>query len=358
MLPYVGCVVLYIVIISSLLFVVHKHNRGVISCGSYRLYFLLFIIFGTFAYYTGDYAHYQDEVARLHTNLLSSTHLEMVYVLLVDLTNGNYTLWRLCVFSVMFLLLHIFLKSSNQNTSYALFWYALLILPSAVSGRSPIGILSFFIGIILIIKGGYHYLLAILFFFFAVIGHKSIVPLFLLIPFTKFRFNSKLYPLLLLVLPIMGIIIESLFIGFLINHNLIDEEYYKGYIQYEAPFLSSIGGVVEFLVYTLPYNFFVLAFIVKMLKAKNHDDLYVHLKNVCFVLIVILIVALFIFGFTNPMFYRYYEMLKYPLLLLLPFVFPKLYQMRFTYGNILFLFVFLGGQVFRIMLWAFYEYLK
>lgn len=318
---------------------------------------MLFVIFGTFAYYTGDYAHYKNEVARLYGNLLNPTHMEMIYVFLIDLTNGNYTLWRLCVFSVMFLLLHIFLKLSNQNTFHALFWYALLILPSAVSGRAPIGALSLFIGIIFFIKGGYHYLLSILFFFFSILAHKSIVPLFLLIPFAKIPFNSKLYPLLLLILPIVGILVESFLLVLFVNQGWINEDGYKHYISYEAPFLDSIGGIVEFLVYTLPFNFFVLLFIAQMLKIKISDKLYVHLRGVTFIFIVFLIVALVIFGYTNPMFYRYFEMLKYLLLLLLPFVFPKLYQMRFTYGNFLFLFVFIGGQVFRIMLWAFYEYL-
>ena len=81
MLPYIGNIVLYLFILISLLYITYKVNQGKYYPRLlYKCYFLLFIYLGTYAYFTGDYAHYQHEISRLSTNPLNPTHMEFVYI--------------------------------------------------------------------------------------------------------------------------------------------------------------------------------------------------------------------------------------------------------------------------------------
>lgn len=355
MLPYIGNILIYILCVISLLYIVYQENHGkVYGKQLYKLYFLIFILFGTFAYFGGDYVHYKDEYIRLSNNLFAYTHLEPIYVVLIKLTQGSYHLWRFCIFLTIFLLLKHYLKIANQDNYHALFWFALFILPETVNGRSPLSILSYFICILHFNKK--QRLLGFCFLLLASITHKSILPLILLIPLYKVRLSSQYVPFLLICFPAIALFCNIYLFDYLINIGIIRQASFEGYLQKEYTSFSSIGGVVQFFITTIPYNCIMLLYVIKLFKKKITDNGFNKFYNFSLWFILLLLFLLVLFGFYNPMFYRYYDMLKYPLLLLLPYTFPKLYQLRLTKRNFYFFLYFFFSQIFNIALYAYYQY--
>lgn len=355
MLPYICNIITYIFILFSLLAIIYKLNHGrIFNNQLYKIYYLIFILFGTFAFFGGDYIHYKDEIARLSTNYLTITHIETIYVILVKLTNGNYHLWRLVIYTTIFLLLNHFLKQTYQKHPNTILWYALFILPDAVNGRVPIGILSYFISAVYFIKG--KRFLGFCFFIFAAISHKSILPILLLLPFIKVKLNYKLLPLIIVCIPILGIICKLFIIDKLIEIGVIRAASFENYSQVDNEIFSSIGGFFKFIFSVIPYNIVVIYFIFKLIKTKFHDIYLERLQSFTIIFTLYLIMCLFMFGYTNPMFYRYYSMLKYPMLILLPQVFPKVYQLRFTPKNFYFFIYFAFIQIYTVTLSAYYQY--
>lgn len=355
MLPYIGNIFTYILCVISLLYIVYQENHGkVYGKRLYSFYLLTFILFGTFAYFAGDYVHYRDEIERLQSSLLNVTHLEPIYVILIWLTNGNYHLWRLCIYLTIFLLLNKYLKLANQNNYHTLFWFAFFLLQESVTGRVPISILSFFICLLYFIDK--KRLLGACFLVLAAITHKSILPILLLIPAHCIKLKSKYIPILLCFLPAIGLICNLFLFDYLINWGIIRKESFEVYSQTEYSFTTSIGGIIEFILYTIPYNILILIYAVKLFKTQYTDERFDHLRNFCLWFMLLLLLLLFMFGFNNPMFYRYYLMIKYPLLLLLPYSFPNLYQFRLTKSNFYFFLYFFFMLVYKISLSAYYEY--
>ena len=357
MLPYIGNIVLYLFILISLLYITYKVNQGKYYPRLlYKCYFLLFIYLGTYAYFTGDYAHYQHEISRLSTNPLNPTHMEFVYIFLAKWVNGDYTLWRLHVFVTMFLLLGYLLKLTRTNNFQTLFWYSLFILPDAVGGRCPIAITAYFIAVVYLSRRKY-----LQGFFFAILGafmHKTILPILLFLPFSRIKINSKLFVLSYPLFLIVGITFNRYLIDYLAAYGFISKESFEGYLQYDKHLFASIGGTIGFFIMFLPYNFAVIANIKALLgyKIKIKDISIVRLRSFTNVFVLFLLLGLFLFGTTSPMFYRYYEMLKYPLLLLLPYMYPKLYQLRLTKNNFNLLMLFMFSQLYSVSLSAYYEY--
>lgn len=358
MLPYIGNLALYLFILISLLCIVYQTNHGKRYPGLYyKLYWFLFILLGTFAYFTGDYMHYKEEISRLTDSISNPTHLEPIYVWLISFTGGNYTLWRFCVYVITFSLLIYFLRLAKQNNFYTLFWCSLFILPGIVSGRSSIAIIAYFIGIIYFMQKRYGY--GIMFLFFAIIAHKSILPLLLLLPFAVVRVNKKQILFISLITFVVVVSLIKPLIQNLIAMNILKEDSFYHYLEYNGSIFGSIGSVIEFIIGVMPYNIAIISFIISLWKIKfyTHEmDLIVRLQMFTFIFVLFLLTCLFSFGYSNPMFYRYYGMIKYPLLLLMVYVYPKFTKLCLTKSSFFILLIFLFSQIYSVALSAYYQY--
>lgn len=357
MFPYISNVILYVFILFSLLYYSYRINHGKsYSKVLYNFYLILFVCLGTFAYFTGDYLHYKDEISRLNDNILNPTHIEPIFVLLITWVGGDYTLWRLCVYIITFVLLGYFLKLVHGNNFHTLFWYSLFILPGAVSGRASIAIIAFFIATIYLIRK--KYIVGLFFYVLAILTHKSILPLLLLLPFTRVKINNKIVLLLLPICLWVGVCFNLFLINFLKEMGLIQQNIYETYLEYDNSLFASIGAIISFFISVLPYNICVICFTIALLSAKqNMKNAFVdHLRSFTSAFLVFLLLSLCLFGFTNPMFYRYYGMLKYLLLLLLPYIYPQLYSLYLTKKNFGLLSLFIFSQIYIVSLSAYYEY--
>lgn len=355
MLPYIANICTYIICVTSLFYIIYQENHGKIyNKQFYILFFLVFILFGTFAYFGGDYEHYKEEYIRLSNNPFVSTHLEPIYVILAQITQGNYHLWRFCIFLTIFLLFNHYIKIVNQNNYHTLLWFALFILPETINGRSPLSILSYFICILYFIKK--KRLLGFCFLLLASITHKSILPLILIIPLYKIKLSSKYIPLLLIFFPTIAFLSNIYLFDYLIDIGIIRQASFEGYSQKEYTSFASIGGFLQFIIIVIPYNCIILIYLIALFRKRIMDTILCEFYNFCLWFILLLVFLLILFGFYNPIFYRYYDMLKYPLLLLLPYTFPELYHFRLTKRNFYIFLYFFFSQIFYISLYSYYQY--
>lgn len=348
-------IVLFIFIVLSLFCIVNRLNKGncvKISRFWYYLFFVIFFFYGTYFVISGDYIAYQSEVYNVYRNPLYGTHLEFPYVYLIYILDGDFLKWRYCIYGVMTILLYVFFRQSKIDTIHGLFWFSLLVLIDSLGGRSPIGIISYFIGAILFCQKKYYQ--GILFLLFSYFAHKSIAPLFLLLPFTIIPINKKTLLLLSLFFCIVLGLTSNYVFNKLISFGVIEEDLFVSYLSYKSGVFNSISGSVEFFIYICPIYCFCLYFIYKLVQSSWDNQVGGKIKQFTYVFVLMCFILFLLFGWRNPMFYRYWSMFKYLMLVSFPYVLPRLYQFRATKRNMYFFLVFFIGALYHTLLLAYY----
>lgn len=354
---FAGNVFVYIIIVSSLIHLIREQQRG----KQYKLpyWFLLpcFIWLGTYAYCTGDYAHYGDIVSRLGINIENATHIERYYVVLIELTNANYEIWRLIIYVLIFLLMYQALWLSKRDSYYSLLWFSLLMLPEAINAvRTTLAFWAFLVGLLYVNNGGKKSVLSIIYFWIAIEAHKSIAPLLLLLPFCFIRLNRVMMVSLCFLVPISSILLENTVFSFLVDHGLVAREDVINYSTYSRGVMNSIGDTIEFFIYRIPYIVISVALVIRLIKLNRvveNSDLK-KIASFTNVFVLFLLGTLFLFGYNNPMYYRYEMFLWYFFLILGLYLFPRQYYLRGKYSWYL-LYYLLFVQVFRLALGGYYE---
>lgn len=210
----------------------HKNNiqRGVI------LYpHILILIFCVFAFWSQDYYGYIEAIKFIDLRFPDAeqrTHLERLYIWIGYFVNGDYTLFRLCVWGVSYIL---FLKTlqnlgiHNKQTIALFIVYFLLIFSYA---RVSLGMASLFYGASLILKIDNWRIGQILkigvglaMLFLAYNAHKSMFVAIAIFPFIFLRLNK--YTLLLFATAFISVavIVGGDIISALLLDNTMDDEY-------------------------------------------------------------------------------------------------------------------------------------
>ena len=91
-----------------ILFIFYNHyKRGhyYIKKSNLVLYTILLIAFATYGTGEGDYLHYKENVALFESmfDVMRYNGMEIQYNYLAYIVGGNYTLWRLVIFSIQFI---------------------------------------------------------------------------------------------------------------------------------------------------------------------------------------------------------------------------------------------------------------
>lgn len=348
-------VILFVFIIFSLFCIVNRQNRGKgmnMNRIWYNLFFVIFFFYGTYFVISGDYLAYQTEVDKVYRNPLYGTHLEFIYIYLIYLFDGDFLSWRYCVYGIMTILLYVYFNKSRIDTIHGLFWFSLFVMIDSLGGRSPIGIISYFVGVVLLCQKKYY--LGVLFLLFSYFAHKSIAPLFLLLPFTIISINKKILLWSALFFSVVGGVISNYIFNKLMSLGIINGDFYVDYLSYKSGAFNSISGSIEFFIYTCPIYCFCLYFICKLIQSGWGNQALGKIKQFTCVFVLMCFFLFVLFGWRNPMFYRYWSMFKYLMLVSFPYVLPRLYQFRMTKRNMCFFLVFFVGALYHTLLLAYY----
>lgn len=150
---------LYLVILVFCLYYVnhkftHLSNVLIIIC-----WFLLFILIGTYGYFTDDYESYVDTVTLAYVNPYANLHIEPFWIKLADICNGNITLFRFISFILLTLSMLLICEATSVELKSFICYYTFLCLVSHVCWiRQPLSMFIFLSGFIYLIKK--HYIIA------------------------------------------------------------------------------------------------------------------------------------------------------------------------------------------------------
>ncbi|WP_455674370.1 EpsG family protein [Phocaeicola sp.] len=203
------------------------------------LWCCLYVIIGTYAYYTDDYNQYVDIVENAYVNPLKLTHIEPLWFFFMESFKGNIDAFRLYSFSVLILLLFFIALSARINVCYFFLYYTLLCAPSHFCWiRQPISMCFFLFGMLLLCKK--RLLIGLLFVFLSYFLHKSTVLLVVLLPFVFYPFNKKSVFISLLMFP-LAFLLFALFLNYEIIPGLNIQYYFEQENEYsERNILFSI----------------------------------------------------------------------------------------------------------------------
>lgn len=224
--------VLISILLYCLLCVFSVHDRSQVSKGASFVVHIGILLFCVFAFWSQDYYSYLEFLKAIDFRFPDAeqqTHIEPLYVWIGYFVKGDYTLFRLCIWGVSYIL---FLKSLQNLGIYnrqviALFIvYFLLIFSYA---RVSLGMASLFYGVSLLLKSDKNRILNIFIglamLFLAYNAHKSMFVAIAVLPFIILRLNK--YTLMILAIGVMlfAWLYGGVFVSDMLHTNTIDDEY-------------------------------------------------------------------------------------------------------------------------------------
>lgn len=182
----------------SFITITYSHRSKIIL---QLLWIILFVISGTFGYFTDDYEPYVEIVNNAYINPLAHFHIEPLWIWLAEVCKGDITYFRLFSFSILVILLLIMSYIYNINNQYLFAYYSLICLQTHLCWvRQPIAMTLFLIAFALIFKKSY--VIAFLCLIGTFFVHKIGIIMILLLPFIFIKINKRNIFILFSLIPL------------------------------------------------------------------------------------------------------------------------------------------------------------
>lgn len=307
------------------------------------IFTILFIVFATWGSGEGDYLHYKDRVEYLGSlSLLDITTydygMETHYSYLAYILGGNYTLWRLVIFSVQFIGMSWLLYKAKLNTYPVFLCFVTICLLLYTYQRSYWGVIFYFMGLYLLIeKRNPLFLIAIALCYFS---HAQNLVLLLLLPLGFIKLKNWEIVLVFLSIGLLGAFLGDYITSFIdsggIEENYVSDKltnYNQGVANY---FGRSIGEMVLFAIRYIPVVLIVINWSTKIVSnRKQYLSIYKPFRGISNVTIGLVLLSL-IFMFANlgsgTFFYRTLSMTLFPIALLLPYMMENKLISKITFN--------------------------
>lgn len=329
----------------------YKKGQYYVKKSNWVLYILLLIAFGTYGGGEGDYLHYKEAVENIHSlaDVFYYRGMEIQYYYLANLLNGDYTLWRLVVYSIQFIGLGWFLYKADLNTYPVLLAFTSLFLVTSVYGRVYWGVIYYFMGLYLLIqKKNPLYLIAIALCY---VSHTSNLILVALLPLGFVEL--KRWHLLMIIILFSSIVavFNDYFELFLSDGGIEGADYFNDKVNTYSNTGSfvysfwgnSIGEKIVFLVRHIPLLFFLIylmrLFLVSYDKFLRMDKPIRRVISIYFGLNLVAFVFLFADMKTGTYYYRVLAMSFFSVTLILPYLLKTGYLKKRVFNNYVLFFI-------------------
>jgi hypothetical protein len=338
-----------------ILFIIYRHYKKgefFIKKTDLFVYIILFIIFGTYGGGEGDYFHYKELVEEYNSlqDVLFYTGMEKQYTLLSHYVGGNYTLWRLVLFSIQFLGLGFFLYKAKLNTYTVLLSFTSFCLVTSVYGRAFWGAIYFFMGVYLLIeKKNPLYLIAIALCYFS---HTSNIVLIALLPLAFINFKKWHVIVIVVVFGSLVALFRDAFTN-LINTGGFDAEgaeYFNsrlqnyGNLDTKNYFGKAIGETISIILRDTFVITILFSVISLMFKNQNrYISIYRPVRGVVNITIGLVVLASVILAASigsAALFYRIFDMTFFPICIILPCLRNSNHIRKKVYDIYIYLFIF------------------
>lgn len=315
-----------------ILFIFYTHyRRGHYFIDKKHLVFytILLIAFGTYGTGEGDYLHYRESVEIIQSmfDVAYYNGMEVQYNYLAYLCGGNYTLWRLVLFSVQFIGMSWLLYKAKLNTYPIFLCFIAICLILYTYQRSYWGVIFYFIGLYLMIeKKNPLFVIVIILCYFS---HTQNVVLLTLLPLAFIDIRKWHILAVILLLGTIVTIVKDTFNSILDSGGIEGAEYAYGKMErYNKSdignFGNSIGETLLFVLRYVPMAFVFMTWLVVIFNKRNkYIALYKPYRRVLNVMIGVVISSIIVlladFG-GGTFFYRIIAMACFPLAMLLPYM--------------------------------------
>lgn len=346
-----GHIALSFLFYNLLLLVFYTHYKKgdfYINKTSLIFYTILLIAYGTYGGGEGDYLHYRDRMEYYQTlaDVFRTDMMEVQYGYLAYLVDGNYTLWRLVIYSVQFIGMSFFLYKAKLNTYPVFLCFVSYCLILSCYNRAGWGPIYFFMGLYLLLeKKNPLFLIAIALSYFA---HTQTIALFALLPLAFLDFKKWHFVAVLLSFTLIVGLLKDSFSYFLNLGGMEEADYLSGKAQMYSEseisaFGSSIGEYTIFVLRYVPMAIIVISWIGLIFKHRNkYLSLYLPYRrvfNVTIGAVLLAVIVLFANLGAGTFFYRILSMALFPISILLPYLMRNGVLRKRTFSNYLFIFV-------------------
>ena len=182
-----------------------KSLRSAPNQSGYLVLGILIVFYAVFEFTGGDFYNYKI----LYDDFLmygTTSHLEPIYEYLIKLSNRNYYLWRLMVWTISTCVCIILMKKLRVDAHYFALSFLLIAFFHFVGARQSIGLMLLYLGLLLMLNGSkgrrFNIILGLACLLTSTIFHKImivyiIITLISLIPFRKWGIimSLLLFPL-------------------------------------------------------------------------------------------------------------------------------------------------------------------
>lgn len=294
------------------------------------LYTILLIAFGVYGTGEGDYLHYKENVEVFHTlyDVVYYNGMEIQYNYLAYLVGGNYTLWRLVVFSVQFIGMSWLLYKAKLNTYPVFLSFITICLIYYTYQRSYWGVIFYFMGLYLFLERKKTLFLIVI--SLCVVSHTQNILLLALFPLGFLKIKKWQLLLVLLLIGVLAVELKDYLTAYLDSRGGIENAEYvddkiRNYGEGGTNFIGgSIGEIVLFMLRYVPITIIVLKCVNIIFTRRNeYLSLYKPYRaaiNVTIGLVITSLIILFASIGAGIFFYRILAMTLFPVSLLLPYI--------------------------------------
>lgn len=286
------------------------------------------IAFATYGTGEGDYLSYKENVEVFHSlpDVFLYHGMEVQYNYLAYLVDGNYTLWRLVIFSIQFIGMGWLLYKAKLNTYPVLLCFVAICLLTYTYQRSYWGVIFYFLGVYLLFTKKNPFFLIIMGMCY--FSHTQDIALLVFLPLSFI--DIKRWQLLITVLLIgtMANLLKDYLPEFIDSGGVENADYFNEKVSRYGQggsnyFGGSYGELLLFLLRYIPLAIIVLTLVKLILinrsKYLSFEKPYRAMINV---VIVIVIAALVVLAASSLgigiFFYRLLAMTLFPIAIILP----------------------------------------
>lgn len=339
-----------------LLIFYNKYRKGHYYINKTNLFFytILLIAFGTYGTGEGDYFSYKLAVEMMDSiiDVISYDGMEIQYNYLAYYVNGNYTLWRLVLFSVQFIGMSWLLYKAKLNTYPFFLTFVAVCLVLFTYQRSYWGVIYYFLGLYLLLeKKNPLFLIVIGLCYFS---HLQNVILLALLPLGFINFKSWQLVLTVLLIGTISAVFSDFFTSFMDSGGIEGADYLNSKVVaygegHTSFFGSSIGEAIQFMFRYVPITIIVIAWVRMILTNRSkYLSLEKPFRGVMNVTISLMIASIVFLSASSLgmgiFFYRTLSMSLFSLVLLLPYLVEREILRKDMFNIIIFVYV-LGTEL-------------
>lgn len=307
----------------------YKRGEYYVKKSHLFLYTILLIAFATYGTGEGDYLHYKESVEMFHSlvDVVYYNGMEIQYNYLAYLVDGNYTLWRLILFSVQFIGMSWLLYRSKLNTYPVLFCFIIICLVLYTYQRSYWGVIFYFLGLFLLYEKKNPLFLFIIALCY--LSHTQNVVLLVLLPLSFIDIKKRELLLAILLMGTIASIFKDYFTLILERGGIEGADYINSkmttYSENElGNFGNSVGEKVIYILRYVPVVLIVFGFVRIIFKErKKYLSYYNPYRKVINVFMGVVLAALIVLLADlggGTFFYRIASMSFFPCAILLPYL--------------------------------------